>query len=164
MNSNFTPSCLADSATIKFATEPSNVKFPANVDDIAKINQAFSGLINWPINGLKSITAGTFETILLNAAAEKANNPLLPFANGSINSNNFLLKAFLSIEPVIINKLAKNTNNDQSISRKTLCGFNLRVTSKIDAAVKAESGSGKFKTIITTNINPETIHLINNGL
>lgn len=42
---------FAVSATIKFATEPSNVKFPANVVAIPKISQPFSGEIKFGMKG-----------------------------------------------------------------------------------------------------------------
>lgn len=58
--------CAAISATIKYPTEPSKVKFPAKVDDEASINQAGVGFVNPAIIGFYSKTAGTVETRLLN--------------------------------------------------------------------------------------------------
>ncbi len=63
---NVTPCRFADSATIKFATEPNKVRLPAKVDDIAKANQYISLFCRGFIIGLKTKTAGTFEIILLN--------------------------------------------------------------------------------------------------
>lgn len=60
----------AISTTIKFATEPSSVKFPAKVDDDARVSQAGSGLGNPAIIGFKSKTAGTFDTRLLRTILE----------------------------------------------------------------------------------------------
>ncbi|MDZ7767377.1 MAG: hypothetical protein U5K00_23665 [Melioribacteraceae bacterium] len=69
-NDKFIPLLLADSATIKFATEPINVRLPAKVVAIAKINHAFVGSGQVGMTGLNNNTAGTFETKLLNIAEE----------------------------------------------------------------------------------------------
>ena len=59
---SFTPCRPATSATIKFATEPSRVKFPARVDEAARVSQPEVGLGNDVTAGLSKSTAGTFET------------------------------------------------------------------------------------------------------
>lgn len=68
LNSNLIPRFFADLATIRFATEPISVRLPANVDDIANVNQMFSGLIKLLTTGLNNKTAGTFDMTLLNSA------------------------------------------------------------------------------------------------
>mgnify|MGYP006359073209 CR=1 FL=1 len=67
-NSSLIPCRFADSATIKFATEPSSVRFPAKVDDIASASQRLSALFNFKSAGLINKTAGTLETRLLKTA------------------------------------------------------------------------------------------------
>jgi hypothetical protein len=68
INDKSIPLFFADSATIKFATEPIKVRLPAKVVAIAKINHEFVGSGQVVIIGLNNNTAGTFETRLLNTA------------------------------------------------------------------------------------------------
>ena len=48
--------------TIRFATEPSTVRFPASVEAIARISHACVGSARRGMNGLKTSTAGTLLT------------------------------------------------------------------------------------------------------
>ena len=64
-NERLTPLFFADSATIKLATEPNNVTFPARVLDIASTNHALCGSIKLGIIGKYNNTAGTFDIKLL---------------------------------------------------------------------------------------------------
>jgi len=81
----FIPLNLADSATIKLATDPNKVKFPANVVAIARVNQIFSALAIFLMKGSSSNTAGTFDTILLNIAEIIAISATLLFAKPPMN-------------------------------------------------------------------------------
>ena len=67
-NPSSTLRLLADSATIKFATEPIKVKLPARVEAAARVNQPAMGFAMVLTNGFSSNTAGTFDTKLLNTA------------------------------------------------------------------------------------------------
>ena len=73
-NDRCIPFDFADSATIKLATDPSNVKFPAKVVAMAKVSQATLGLTREGIRGRNSNTAGTFEMRLLNSTEITAND------------------------------------------------------------------------------------------
>jgi len=55
----------ADSATIKFATDPSKVRFPASVEAAARVSHPAAGAAIEEINGRSKSTAGTLETRLL---------------------------------------------------------------------------------------------------
>src|SRR5512147_1355130 len=66
-------SCRARCTTIKFATDPSSVRFPARVDDIARVSQPRCGSDSLGTTGRKTSTAGTLLT-MLDSSAEKALN------------------------------------------------------------------------------------------
>lgn len=68
LKESFTPLDLADSATIRLATEPRRVRLPANVVDTARSSQRVLAFCNKGTTGLNKSTAGTFETILLTTA------------------------------------------------------------------------------------------------
>src|SRR5579883_1373507 len=73
-----TPSLRACSTTIRFATEPSTVRLPASVLDNANASQAVScsvvGMAS--TTGLKSNTAGTFDTTFDNTAESPDNTQM----------------------------------------------------------------------------------------
>src|SRR5581483_11375470 len=48
--------------TIRLATEPSSVRFPARVEDIARVSHARLGSASFGMIGLKTSTAGTLLT------------------------------------------------------------------------------------------------------
>src|ERR1700730_891979 len=58
--------------TIRLATEPRMVRLPANVEDIARVNQARWGFARCPTKGLNTSTAGT----LLAKLESNADRPL----------------------------------------------------------------------------------------
>lgn len=73
---NLTPRFLADSGTIRLATDPSNVRLPAKVDVSASSSQNLSGSANDFIIGLITKTAGTLEIKLLNTTETVENTPV----------------------------------------------------------------------------------------
>ena len=132
----------ADSATIKFATEPSRVKFPANVELAASVIQPAVGLFSCAINDFKSKTAGTLETRLLNTAVMTLRSSTDNSPKDLEKSLNRAVIPFDSRAPVTINRPAKNTRISQSIDVKILFGFIRRVKSSNTAAINAAKAIG----------------------
>lgn len=82
VNESLTPLDFADSATIKLATEPRRVRFPANVEETARRSQKVSGSDMRGMTGLKRSTAGTLETILLMRADVTVNEAKFAWRKG----------------------------------------------------------------------------------
>ena len=79
----FTPSCRAFSTTIRLATEPSTVRLPANVLDIASASHAVSRVATgtaWA-TGSSSSTAGTLLTRFDNPADTRLSRSLGRFSS-----------------------------------------------------------------------------------
>ena len=51
--------CRTGCSTMRFATDPSTVRLPARVEDMASVSQARLGSARWGINGRITNTAGT---------------------------------------------------------------------------------------------------------
>lgn len=64
---------LAVSTTMKFATDPVIVRFPASVEAIARISHALRGSAKFFTSDLSSMTAGTLLTRLLNSVVTTVN-------------------------------------------------------------------------------------------
>jgi hypothetical protein len=73
--------------TIKFATDPSSVKLPANVVAIASVSQPISGFSKSGISGFNNITAGKLETRLLKTAELRDKEIIPPLKNSPAYSN-----------------------------------------------------------------------------
>lgn len=79
------PRSLADSATMRFATEPNKVKLPAKVVDIARVIQYLCVFAQFLIKGSNKRTAGTLEITLLNKAEIMLISAMLLFAKVPTN-------------------------------------------------------------------------------
>src|SRR6266404_5603993 len=65
----------ARSSTIRFATEPSTVRLPARVDDMASVSHACRASGKCGMNGRNTSTAGTLLTMFESAAANALSTP-----------------------------------------------------------------------------------------
>ena len=100
----------ATSATISVAAEPSSVKLPANVEDIANVNQACCAFGSVPISGRNNKTAGTFDTTLLSTPVVKLSAGTPPCIKGEAIWNKCWLNPVTSIAPVTMNKPPKKAD------------------------------------------------------
>src|SRR5215472_5930445 len=105
---------LALSTTMMFAMLPVMVRFPAQVEAIAKASHAVCGSEKFGTSDFKSITAGTLLTILLSKATAVVNAASwCRFQCSAIPRNSPTMPAF-SAPPTIRKGPTKNTRSPQS--------------------------------------------------
>ena len=154
-----TPRRRASSATIRFATDPNSVRFPASVVDMANPSHVCTGSGKLGTNGRKSNTAGTLEIRLLSTAATSDSATIPCSATGWSRAKRSSLKPRTSSVPVTTKRPAKKTSNDQSISAKMRSGSQRRVTSSRPAATSAASGMSTPTTKATSISAVAAAHL-----
>jgi len=97
--------------------DPSTVRFPASVDDMASVSHAWSGRGSCETNGLKTRTAGTLLTRLETAALQNVSTPVWSSRSRSTKAGAPPANRVFSTPAMTTNSPANRTRSDQSISR-----------------------------------------------
>ena len=124
------------------ATDPVIVRFPANVDDIARASQPACGSGKPDTTVRSSITAGTLLTTLQTTAVAGTKNAMRCRFQAEIGSSKVAVSPARSAPPTMMNRPRKNTSRPQSTSSYTLRGSIVRVISSSAAPTAATSAGG----------------------